>query len=322
MKHFWKNKHVLVTGASGFIGQNAVRILIEKQSFVTAIVSSRTTQKKIKELFSSYPANQLTVKKIDLSSYKKCLAICKDQDIILHFAALDGGTSFKQKYPAQIFHTNTTLTLNMLKAALEANADRFLLMSSIEVYPKKSRKLIREEDAFLDEPNEKSVGYAWAKRVGEITAAMYYKEYGMKIAIARPGNVYGIGDNPQKNRVIPTFINKVLNGEDIILVGNPKLSFIHINDLIPGLLKLVEKYPTCDPVNIAGKRYISLHELAKMIVSFANSSSKVVKQGLLKQNTLARIINIEKAEKVIGFKEKITIEEGLQKLIKQAKQTI
>lgn len=311
MKNFWKSKKVVITGAAGFVGSHMVKELVARGAKVTAAISTRTTNKKTKKLFGNL-MRKITFKKVDLLNFNDCLKITKKQDVVLNFAAMDGGLQFKEKYAAQIFKTNTEIVLHMLEASARNKVDRFLLMSSTDIYPKKFSRSIREnqtrETIFTEEAN----GYIWSKRFSEIAAKMYQKEYGMKIAIARPSNIYGPGDETgiQKERVIPTFIQKVQVKEKIKFFqgGIQKKQFLYIDDLVTALLDLVEKYAVGDPINLAGNNAVTIKELAEIINNIIYN--KKIKRNKRKIKKLP--FDISLAKKHIHFKPKIDLYTGLE----------
>jgi nucleoside-diphosphate-sugar epimerase len=313
MKNFWKHKKVLVTGGAGFIGSNAVKELAKRHSVVTIAVSKSTSQSELKKIFGGL-LKEINICFIDLLSINDCLRITKGMDVVLNFAAMDGGTKFKKEHATEIYKVNTEIVKNVLKAAEQNKVDRVLLMSSIDVYPKGTDAVLNEADA----DTITSKGYVGAKIFSEKLAKKYYDKYGLKIAIARPGNVYGPGDTFSKGRarVIPTFIAKALKGENIEISVNlsRKLAFIHVTDLVAALLNLTGNYANCDPVNILGSEKISLEELAKTIITVVNSNSKIIlsKNVVEKKNP---IISVSKARRVIDFKERVGFKNGLKVLI-------
>lgn len=278
MNNFWKDKKVLVTGAAGFIGSNVIPDLLGKKSIITAVISRKKNVNNL-NLTRFYP--ELKIETADLLSFEDCVKVTKDQEILLNFAAIDGGLKFKLDNSTEIFRNNSQIVLNILQAAKINAIDRILIMSSIGVYPSNSKLPIKEEYGLNQGLNIKD-GYAWSKRFSEIAAINYFDEFGLKIAIARPGNVYGPGEiiSKQKSRIIPIFIDKALRNEDIIIYGNglQKISFLHVSDLINALFDLVEHYSVCDPLNFVGSEYITIIDLAKLIIKLSKSRSKIVLQ--------------------------------------------
>ena len=309
MKNFWKNKKVLVTGGNGFIGSNVVEELIRRQAIVVITVQNNlqfNLSKKVK------------IEKTDLTNIDNCLKVTKNIDIILNFAALDGGSVFKKEHAAEIFKNNVAIVLNILEASRLNNIDRVLLMSSTEVYSEDTKTPIKEEDGFLGDFSKDKYGYAWSKRFSEIAGMIYYNQYGLKIAIARVGNVYGPNDfrGIERGRVIPTFINKARKNENITIWGSgqQKKSFLYITDLVEALLNLTEKYSVCDPVNITSSEYRTLKDLGEQIIKLSESKSKIVLKKIKNNENSEKIISINKAKKNIGFEEQIPLIMGLQKI--------
>ena len=191
-----------------------------------------------------------------------------------------------------------------------------LLTSSVEVYPQNTKNPIKEEYGLKENFNEDAHGYTWSKRFGEIAAKMYYKEFGLKIAIARLGNIYGPRDDssPLKGRVIPVFIKKVLSGDKLVLMdgGGQKRSFLFVKDVAYSLLQLVENYVVCDPVNIVGEEVVTIKELANLITLLIEN--KVVDRNKLFL-TRSKIYSSNKAKKIINFSQKTSLIYGLLETI-------
>lgn len=319
MNNFWKHKKVFVSGGAGFVGSHIVDSLIAKGARVTVSVSPLTSEEKVLSNLKQ-SRSHVAIKRSNLQNSSECLEITKDQDIILHFAAMDGGSAFKKQYPAVIFRTNMQLTLNMLEAAKQNAVERLLLMSSIEVYPDHMHNPVTEADSCFEKGlHEENDGYAWSKRFSEIAAKMFSKEYNLKIAIVRAGNIYGPRDyaSKQKGRVIPTFISQSLHRNKLTIIGDGtmKKSFLYVDDFVRAALNLVEEYPQCEPVNIASSSYITIRDLASLITKLTQNDKKPCFTNSTGQMNVEKIISTDKAQRIIHFTEDISLEEGLLKTI-------
>ena len=305
MKNFWKGKKVIVTGASGFIGSNAVDALVDKGARVSAIVSKKSNQNRAKSNLSD-SLSKIKLVSCDLLNPESCLKVFKNHDYVLNFAAMDGSRAFKAKYSADIFKTNVQIVLNVLEAARINKLDRVLLLSSTEVYE-----------------NDKNDGYIQSKKLSEIAARLYFQEYGMKISVARPGNTYGPHDSAgkEKGRVIPTFISKSLSRKKIEIWGSGRQenSFIYVGDLIRGLLSLVERYPNPDPINFVSSSAISISDLANQIIKLTGTKSGISYVKFEELDIKRRRVSSDRAKRLIGFEEKTEFSEGLKKTIEYIK---
>jgi nucleoside-diphosphate-sugar epimerase len=207
----------------------------------------------------------------------------------------------------------------MLEAARLQKVEKFLLMSSIDVYYPTSYVFLKEENDFSTKMNQTIEGYAWAKRFAELAAKMYYKQYGLQVAIARAGNVYGPRDelSTERGRVIPTFISRSFQGEDVTIFGDgqQKKSFIFVEDLITALVSLTEKYAVADPVNIAGKKYITIRELAELVIKYTGSKNNVTFNKTVSPPAKQTKVHLGKMKKILGSKENVSLRKGLKMTI-------
>jgi nucleoside-diphosphate-sugar epimerase len=209
-----KDKKILVTGGAGFIGSNLVEALLNAGAFVTVFDNLETGKKKnIDQFFSNSRFNFIEG---DLRNEKDCLNAVKGIDLISHQAAL-GSVPRSIEFPHNTHAVNATGFLNMLHAAKEEGIKRFVYASSSSVYGDSniSPKVVGTEGNLLSP-------YAVTKQLNEQYAKVYARLHGMETIGLRYFNVFGPKQDPYGvyAAAIPKFIDKMMNGEEIVINGD------------------------------------------------------------------------------------------------------
>lgn len=315
MTNFWENKKVLVTGGTGFIGSHLVEMLVDLKANVSTTILSNKGLKFIDQV-----KDQVRVIKCDLLDFDGAVKATKNQEIVMNLAAVVGGIEYNISHPASIFRKNLQIFMNVLEASRINNVERFLVTSSACVYPRFCTIPTPEEEGFKDTPEPTNEGYGWSKRMEEFLAKAYHKEFAMKIAIARPYNAYGPRDNfqPEFSHVIPGIIKRVFDGENPLKVwgdGKQSRSFLYATDFAQGLIDTTEKYPVADVLNLGNEREVTIGELVKLIIKISGKNIKIEFDTSKPIGQPRRNCDIKKAKEKIGFRAKVSLEEGLEKTI-------
>ena len=314
--NFWKNKKVLVTGGAGFVGSHVVELLVEGGARVKVI------DNLVNGVFTNLAQVEDEVEFVngDLRNFDVCKDASRDMDIVLNIAAKVGGIAFNQKHPGTMFRDNIVINTNMLEAARLSNIERFLVVSSACVYPRFCKIPTPETEGFEGVPEPTNDGYGWAKRMAEFQASAYAREFGMKIAIARPYNAYGPRDHfdPEKSHVIPALIKRVFDGENPLTVwgdGEQSRAFLYVTDLAHGLLEVTEKYAETDPINLGTDEEIKIKDLVRLILDLSCKDIEFFFDTSKPSGQPRRNCDNTKAKAKIGFEAKVTLKEGLKKTI-------
>jgi len=319
---FWKNKKVLVTGGAGFIGSHLVELLLSKGAEVSITYLKGSSLKNIENV-----KNKINLIEANLMNLNDCIKACKGQQIVMNLAARVAGIEFNRMHPATMLRDNIILQQNVIEAARINEVERFLVVSSACVYPANAKIPTPETEGFKGEPEKTNSGYGWGKRFGELLAEKYSEEFGMKIAIARPYNAFGPRDNfnPETSHVIPSLINKVFAREEPLIVfgsGKPKRSFCFVEDVALGLMLCVEKGIGKGAINIGSNEEITIKQLVKLICNISGFNPKIVFDLTKPDGQMRRKSDNSKAKKILGFKAKTSLKEGLKKTIEWYKKNI
>lgn len=146
----------------------------------------------------------------------------------------------------------------------------------------------------------------------------YHRQHGVDIKVIRIFNTYGPRMSAHDGRVVSNFIVQALNNEDITIYGDGKQtrSFCYVDDLIDGMIKMMNSRDGfTGPVNIGNPGEFTMLELAQLVIKLAGSSSKIVYKELPQDDPMQSRPMIDLAEKELGWKPTIDLEEGLRRTI-------
>ncbi len=309
-----KNKQkILVTGGSGFIGSAITKYLVKKGHNVT--VFDNNSRGKLRRL--SDVLNKINFKKGDIRNYKKLKSLTGNFDTVIHLAYVNG-TKYFYKKPFEILDIGVNGFLNILKFSKERRVNNFYLASSSEVY-QNPLKFPTDEKEMLKIPDIHNPRYSYGggKIFSELYGVHFAKKFFKKFIIFRPHNVYG--KDMGNDHVIPEFINrfkKIGNKKNFMIygTGNEIRSFIHINDFINGFDKLFKYGKNLEIYNIGTSEKTKVSFLAKELAKIFGKKIKLSKTKIFKGSPSKRCPDIRKIKK-LGFKQKISLREGLKKII-------
>ena|SRR2546422_2244856 len=306
------DKKILITGATGMIGSHLTELLLQQNANPRIVVHKREIPPELQNKPAELVKGDLT----DKEFVKKSM---DGIDYVFHLAAFTGGLGRTSIHPSSTLTPNLIMDGTVLEAAKNEGVDRFLYASCACIYPNSENDL-SEEDAWKGDPPQVHASYSWAKRMGELQAISYHKEYGMKLAIVRPSNSYGPRDNfdPQASHVIGALIIRAASKVDPFVIwgdGKPIREFIFAKDAAKGMLLAMENYCVADPINLASGEYATIADLATTIIKLCNYNPKIVFDEKKPSGQIRRVLTSEKAKKKIGFKAETSLTEGLKKTI-------
>jgi GDP-L-fucose synthase len=304
---FYEGKSVLVTGGTGLAGTHIVQELLKQGARVRVPIHRRPP---------TIQDGRIEFIQADLTREEDCVAAVKGIDYVFHAA---GAVGFAGATPVESMSgitTNLVLAARILHAAWVENVDRLLLLVSSTVYPVADYP-IKEEEAWSGPTHPSYFGYGWMKRYLEKLSEFVASQSDVDIALVRPTAVYGRWDNfdPAGGHVVPALVRKAVEHQDPYEVwgsGDEVRDFLHASDLARGCLLALEKYATCDPVNLGYGKAVTIKELVRVILEAAGHESATVVFSASKPTTIPfRMVDTSKAKKVLGFQPQVSLQEGL-----------
>ena len=312
MKDFYRGKHVLVTGAGGFIGTNLVRRLVESGAIVRATIHT----KKPQEILSG--VEYLTQ---DLLKMEECYTATKNIDFVFMAAANSSGAAVMERTPLAHLTPNVVMNSQMLAAAYENSVGKFCFISSNTVYPL-TDFAVREEDV-TNEFYEKYFIVGWMKRFSEIMCEMYSNKISspMETLIVRPGNLYGPFDKYtwSESKVVAALIRRAIERQDPFEVwgdGMDLKDFLYIDDFLEAMLRVFMESDPFMSVNIASGIPVTIRDVLSVILQATRQTGVEVKYDSSKPTMIPkRLINIDKITELTGWKPETDLVSGISKTI-------
>jgi dTDP-glucose 4,6-dehydratase len=308
---------VLITGAAGFIGSHLCDKFILEGYEVIGMDNLITGKlSNIEHLFSH---KDFEFYHHDVSKF---VHVSGELDYILHFASPASPDDYL-KMPIQTLKVGSLGTHNLLGLA-KAKEARILVASTSEVYGDPLVHPQPEEYWGNVNPVGPRGVYDEAKRFQEAITMAYHNVHGLETRIIRIFNTYGSRMRPNDGRALPTFFSQAMQGQDLTVYGDGSQtrSFCYVDDMVEGIYKLLlSDYHL--PMNIGNPEEISINDLAKEILVIINNTNiKIINKSLPIDDPKVRQPDTTKAEKILGWKPKISRQEGLKRTYQYFKQIL
>jgi len=316
---------IFIAGASGMVGSAILRIL---------------RKRKLKNKKEIDPVLIPTRKELDLTNsvdvdqwFKK-----NQPRIVIIAAAKVGGIYANFSKPADFILENIKIQTNLIESSFRNKVKRLLFLGSSCIYPKYSRQPIKEEyllQGGLESTNE---AYAIAKISGIKLCESFRTQYGFDAISLMPTNLYGPNDNYDENNshVMASLIKKICNAkknsEKSVICwgsGDPLREFMHVDDLARGVLFALEnwfpddikspRYNNGMPLNflnIGSGEEISIRDLSKLICRLVKYQGEIIWDSSKPDGTPRKLLDSSRI-KSLGWKTKITLEDGIKKTISE-----
>lgn len=305
------NKKIFITGGAGFIANTLIGHYVDQNKIVVYDNFHRDTLSN--SAYANHP--NITIFKGDVLDLEFLTACMAGADLVVHAAGI-AGIDTVIKDPVKTMRVNMIGTSNALEAArINGVADRFVDFSTSEVFGSMAFRSSEEDSTVSGSAGEARWTYAVSKLAGEHLAHAYYSQYNLPVVTVRPFNVYGPGQTGEG--AIQIFIKKALKNEDIFIDGDGSQirAWCFVDDFVDCLVRCIENPVAIgNSFNLGNARaVITILGLAQTVCRVLKSESKIIFRPPLSADIAIRIPSVEKADKLLGFKAKVDLEEGVLK---------
>jgi nucleoside-diphosphate-sugar epimerase len=325
--NYFAGKTVLITGASGFIPSYVVYALIGLNKTVcssnpVSIIAVVRNKNNADNKFA--PIIGRADFKLVIADISDPLNITEKIDIIIH-----GASQASPKYygsdPVGTLKANTIGTANLLDLALRKGTEKFLFISSADVYGVLDEKLEEIPESYTGSVDITSIRscYAESKRMGENMCVCWSYQYNLHVNMVRLSGTYGCGYHLDDGRSVVDFVNNILNNQNIVLNsdGKAKKNFVYITDSTTALFRILSYGENRHAYNLAGDSETEIIELATMLCElYPEKHLKVefsigsFQKGYIRSPFLRANFSNKKL-KGLGWDLKIPLAEGFKRMI-------
>lgn len=313
------NKHskIFITGHKGLVG-SSIYSLLKKRGYKNLIIASRNE------------VNLLDKKKVEKFFKKKKI------EIVINCAAKVGGILANSNNPVDFFYENVQMQNNLLIVAEKHKVKRFIYLGSSCIYPKDTKTPIKESQLLTGKLEKTNEAYALAKISGIKLSEFLFYQKKFDVICVMPTNLYGVNDNFDKfsSHVIPGMITKIMTSKknkknfvELFGSGKPLREFLFNDDLSEAILLLLRssKKKIFDitkndfPIfNVGTGKNISIKNLAKLIKKIVKYNGEIRFNSFYPDGTKRKNLNSNRI-KILGWKPKIKLEEGIKTILEQKK---
>jgi dTDP-glucose 4,6-dehydratase len=305
---------VLVTGGAGFIPSNLIRHLLDHTEHEVVSLDALTYAGNLENLADVMSHPRLSFVHGDIRDAGLVRDVVARVDVIVNAAAESHVEKSIREGASEFVTTNVKGTQILLDAIRETPVERFLLVSSSEVYGTAERDPMDEEH-----PLNPRSPYAATKAGGDRLAYSYWVTYGLPVVIVRPFNNYGPRQHPEK--VVPRFITQALAGEPLTIHGDGHASrdWLHVDDTTSAIETLIEA-PLDDvageAVNVATGLDMTVSEIARFVLeAVGNPDATAVHVGERPGQVDRHMGSTDKLERLTGWRASIAFEDGLERTV-------
>jgi dTDP-glucose 4,6-dehydratase len=310
MSALMEARNIVVTGAAGFIGSNFVEFLVQTYDNPSITIIDSLTYAGDRSRLNDF-SNQISFYEEDIADRRTLEKIFEKEnpDIVVNFAAeshvdrsIESGEPFIQ--------SNVRGAHNLMEASIEQGIEKFIQISTDEVYGSKEEGKFREEDEL-----EPSSPYSASKASADMLANSFYVTHDLPVVIARPTNNFGPRQHTEK--LIPKFINKAINGEKLPLYGEGTniRDWLYVKDNCRAIDLLLREGESGEIYNIGANNLKQNIEVTRRILEILGKDENLIEFVEDRKGHDQRYAVDSSKIKNLGWRSEVEFEEGLTKTI-------
>jgi GDP-L-fucose synthase len=299
------DKRILITGASGFLGEHLVARL-------WSIGCRRLCLPRRSEF--------------DLTREDEVcrLLITARPQVVIHLAARVGGIGANRRQPGTFAYENLVMGARLIEQCRQAEVEKFVLAGTICSYPRHTPVPFREATLWDGYPEETNAPYGLAKKMLLVQLQAYRQQFGFRSACLLLANLFGPGDHfeLETSHVIPALIHKCAEAkrrrESAVTVwgtGIPTREFLYVEDAARALQLAAEKLDDPDPVNVGTGQETSIADLAQRVCRLVGYQGMLCFDPSRPDGQPRRCLDVTRARQQLGFDAQVPLEEGLRRTV-------
>ena len=313
----WKDRKVLVTGGSSFIGSHLTDAIVERGARVRVV--DNLSSGRLSNIQNNVDSGRVEFLQADLTEPGVAQRAVDGVQVVFHLAADHGGRGYVDLHQAACA-TNLALDGILFRACYQAEVEKVVYASSGCVYPNHlqtdpGQVLYLTED-MVGPPCDADNMYGWAKLMGELTLQAFYKDWGMKSASCRYFTVYG--ERGHENHAVIAMIARAFVSQNPYVVwgnGEQIRNWTHVDDIVAGTILAAEKIDNGAAINLGTMERTRVIDAVHEVLRCTGHSAEIELHPEMPTGPMNRVADNSLAKRLLGWEPEVRFMEGLRRTI-------
>ena len=313
----WKDRKVLVTGGSSFIGSHLTDAIVERGAHVRVV--DNLSSGRLSNIQNNVDSGRVEFLQADLTEPGVAQRAVDGVQVVFHLAADHGGRGYVDLHQAACA-TNLALDGILFRACYQAEVEKVVYASSGCVYPNHlqtdpGQVLYLTED-MVGPPCDADNMYGWAKLMGELTLQAFYKDWGMKSASCRYFTVYG--ERGHENHAVIAMIARAFVSQNPYVVwgnGEQIRNWTHVDDIVAGTILAAEKIDNGAAINLGTMERTRVIDAVHEVLRCTGHSAEIELHPEMPTGPMNRVADNSLAKRLLGWEPEVRFMEGLRRTI-------